>query len=145
MNPHRASVTVPLPQAELFAWLCSVENWPKFLEGLEGVEPLGYRRYRWSVHYAGRRRTTDVVVSVDARQHRLSWRHLHRPAFDGTLRLTALSLTRTQVELVLDIEPTGLVEGLVESVGMTGWMAQRDLQRLRDLVVEGDLRSLETG
>ena len=65
MNPHRASVTVPLPQAELFAWLCSVENWPRFLEGLEGVEPLGYRRYRWSVHYAGRRRTTDVVVSVD--------------------------------------------------------------------------------
>lgn len=131
---QRASVAVPAPADELYAWLREVENWPQFLEGLDAVESLGYRRYRWRITYAGRSETCDVVVTPDAEERRISWRHLAGKPFDGTLRMTPLSADRTRVDLVIDIKPVGLAQGIADFTHHTGWMAERDVQRLRDVV-----------
>ena len=136
---HAARLAVPAPIDELYDWLRHVENWPRFLDGLEAVEPLGYRRYRWAVTYAGRTSTCDVTVSVDPHEHRISWRHHAGAPFDGVLRLIRVSEHRTEVDLFLSIKPTGLIDGLAELAGRGGWLATRDLQRLRELVAHGGL------
>lgn len=136
---HRASIAVPAPADELYGWLHDVEHWPQFLEGLDAVESLGYNRYRWHVTYARRSDTCDVVVTADPKERRFSWRHLAGKPFDGTIRLTPLGGERTQVDLSVDIKPVGLIDGIVEFTGHGGWMAERDLQRLRDVVVAGDV------
>lgn len=140
MNRHRASVVVPAPLDELYEWLHEVEHWPQFLDGLEAVETLGYRRYRWTVRYAGRSETCDVVLSIDPGEHRYTWRHLAGAPFDGTIRLTAVGESRTKVDLDMHIKPSGLIDGIVEFTGRAGWEVQHDLQRLRDLVAGGALR-----
>jgi uncharacterized membrane protein len=134
---HRASVAMPASVEALFGWLKDVGRWPDFLEGLDAVEEVGFRRYRFAVNYAGRTRSCDVAVSIDPRDGRVAWKHLHGPAFDGTLRLRPLTPERTRVDLLIDIEPVGLLDGFVESSGMTDVMATRDLQRLRRLVLDG--------
>jgi uncharacterized membrane protein len=134
---HRASVAMPASADQLFGWLKDVGHWPEFLEGLDGVEEIGFRRYRCAVSYAGHSRSCDVVVSIDPRDRRVAWKHLHGPAFDGTLRLRPLTADRTRVDLLIDIAPVGLLDGFVESTGMTDAMAARDLQRLRRLVLDG--------
>lgn len=144
MNSKRANVTIPMPVEDLFARLCHIETWPSFFEDLESVQPLGHRRYRWKVRYARHERDIDVVTSVDSKLHRIAWKHLVRPAFDGIMRLSAVSDTRTLVDLTLDIEPSGFVEGVIETFGPqghSGWMAKRDLQRLHDLATSGQLAS----
>lgn len=148
MSSKRASATVPMRPEALFEWLCTVENWPQFLEGLDAVEKLGHRRYRWSVCFAKHERTVDVVTSVDLRQHRISWKHLSGGSFDGSVRVTAVGDARSQVDLVLDVEPEGFVEGVVDAfgaTGTTGWMAHRDVQRLQDLVKAGSISSVDVG
>src|SRR5690349_13816157 len=134
---HRASVAMPASVDQLFNWLKDVGHWPDFLEGLDGVEALGFRRYRFAVNYAGHARSCDVVVSVDQRDQRVAWKHLQGPAFAGTVRLCPLTPERTRVDLLLDIAPVGLIDGFVENSGMTDAMAARDLQRLRRLVLDG--------
>jgi uncharacterized membrane protein len=146
VNSKRASAHIPMRPDALFEWLCTVENWPRFVDGLDAVEKIGHRRYRWSVRYAKHARTVDVVMSVDAHQHRIAWKHLNGGSFDGTLRVTPLGDTRSQVDLALDIEPEGFVEGVVDAFGTTGtsgWMAQRDLQKLQDLVTSGAISSAD--
>jgi uncharacterized membrane protein len=145
VNSKRASVTIPMPVDDLFARLCHVEAWPSFFEDLESVQPLGHRRYRWKVHYARHEREVDVVFSIDPRLHRIAWKHLTGPAFDGVMRLTPVGAARTLVDLTLDIEPSGFVEGVIETFGPqghTGWAAQRDMQRLRDLASSGQLSTV---
>jgi uncharacterized membrane protein len=141
VNRHRASVAMPIGVEELYAWVREVRHWPQFLDGLVSVEPLGFRRYRWTVTYAGRSRTCDVVASMDPHEHRIAWRRQHRPAFDGTIRLTPVGDARTRVDLMIQIEPAGFLDGFVDSTGMTGWMAEHDLQRLRRLVLDGALQN----
>lgn len=139
MSAKRASATVPMATEDLFAWLCHVENWPRFMAELDEVEPLGHRRYRWSVRFAKHAREVDVVLSVDPHQHRIAWKHLHGAPFDGTIRLTPVSESRCRVDLQFDVEPQGFVEGVIDafgSAGAGGWTAQRDLQRLCDLAHE---------
>ena len=138
---HAARLAVPAGIEELYDWLRHVENWPRFMEGLEAVEPLGYRRYRWTVSYARRTSTCDVTVSMDPQAHRIAWRHHAGTAFDGVLRLFPVSPQRTEVDIFLTIKPSGLIEGVVDFSGRGGWLAERDLQRLRELVAHGGLRS----
>ena len=142
---HAARLAVPARIDELYDWLRHVENWPRWLEGLEAVEPLGYRRYRWTITYARRTSTCDVTVSMDPREHRISWRHLTGTPFDGVLRLFPVSEHRTEVDIFLDIKPGGLIDGVVDFSGRGGWLAERDLQRLRELVAHGELRTSQVG
>jgi uncharacterized membrane protein len=141
VNRHRGSVVVPAPIGEVYDWLHDVANWTRFLEGLETVEPLGYRRYRWTITYARRTLPCDVVVSIDPKEHRFAWKHQAGAPFDGTIRLTAVGEARTKVDLDTHIKPTGLLDGIVEFTGRAGWEVERDLQRLRDVVASGALSS----
>lgn len=138
---HRASLLVPVGIEDLYAWLHEVENWPRFLEGLDAVEQVGYRRYRWTITYAGRTSTCDVAVSMDPREHRISWKHLAGAPFDGIIRLAPAGESRTQVDLAVNIKPTGLIDGVLEFTGRGRWLAERDLQRLREVVTHGELQS----
>lgn len=148
MSEHHASRTVSCDETTLYRELCDVERWPDFLEGLESVEPLGHHRYRWTVCFAGRTRprTVDVVVTMDPRQHRVSWRHLTRPAFDGSFRLEPVSEGRTRVHLDLAPTPEGSLEGLYDVARMDHWDARRDLERLADaLAAHSDPAGAATG
>lgn len=140
LTRHRASMVINADVDELFEWLCQVEHWTQFIEGLDSVESLGFRRYRWQATYAGRVRTCDMAVSLDPREHRFAWRHQHGPAFDGTLRLTAVGDRRTRVDMSLHVEPTGILDGFIGTTNLTGWMVEHDLHRLRELVRDGALR-----
>lgn len=143
----RASAVVAMRPDALYEWLCQCENWPRFLEGLDSIEKIGHRRYRWSIRFAKHARTVDVVMSQDPHQRRIAWKHLHGGRFDGTVRLTPVGDSRTQVDLVIDVQPQGFVEGVVDAVGAqgtTGWMAQRDIQRLQDLVNSGTISAVDT-
>jgi uncharacterized membrane protein len=142
---HRlhASRNVSADIDELYSWLSRVDHWPQFLEGLDSVEPLGYRRYRWTVTYARRTRTCDVVVSLDPLEHRIAWKHLNGAAFDGTIRLTPVRSGCTKVDLTLRIEPAGFLDGIVDSTGTTGWLAEHDLRQLGQLVADGVLRGVD--
>ena len=143
MHRLHASRNLSADIDELYDWLRDVEHWPQFLEGLRSVEPLGYRRYRWTVTYAGRTRTVDVVVSLDARDKRLAWKHLNGAAFDGTIWLAPVRPRYTKVDLTLRMEPASFVEGIIDSTGATGWLAEHDLRQLSQLVADGVLRAGE--
>lgn len=138
---HAARLAVPAGLDELYDWLRHVENWPQFLEGLDAVEPLGYRRYRWTITYGRHTSTCDVTLSMDPHEHRIAWKHHAGAPFDGVMRLFPVSEHRTEVDLFVNIKPQGLIDGVLDFTGRGGWLAERDLQRLREVVAHGGLGS----
>lgn len=146
MEPKRATATVAMPPDRLFSWLCHIENWPRIFDGLDDVEQLGHRRYRWHVRFAKHDRTVDVAISVDARARRISWKHIGGATFDGTFWVSPVGDTRSKVDLVMHLVPEGFKEGLIDTFareGTIGWMAERQLQHLKDQVQSGAIRSDE--
>ena len=130
---QRASVTVPVPADELFSWLRDVGSWPDLLQGLAGVDDLGYHRYRWTVVFGGEPETCDVVITADPVARRISWKHLRGRPFDGSFRLTPQD-GRTVVELSIDVKPVGLAEGIADFTNHGSAMAETDARRLYDAV-----------
>jgi len=144
VEPKRATAIVAMEPDALFTWLCNVENWPRIFDGLEQVEQLGYRRYRWQIRFAKHERTVDVAISCDPHARRVSWRHLTGPRFDGTFWVSPFGDARSKVDLVMHLSPEGFREGLVDTLareGTIGWLADRHLQRLQEQVENGSIRA----
>lgn len=129
-----ASLTFGVDAERVLDVIEHAERLPEVLDGLERATPLGHRRWRWSVRYCGRGRDVDVVTTVDRKAGRVAWKALHKPTFDGEFRVTPLGETMCRVTLQLDIQPSGFVESFAEMTGLTGWMVERDLQRLADIL-----------
>ena len=129
-----ATRTFGVDAEDVLAIVTDVTRLPEFLEGLDAVSPLGHRRWRWDARYCGRVRQVDVLVTVELKDNRVAWKALHRPAFDGELRVEPKGPGLCRVTLALQVEPRGFVEGFAEMAGLTGWMADRDLQRLAGLL-----------
>jgi uncharacterized membrane protein len=132
MTHQEASAVVSLPVAEVETRLRQVEQWPNFLIGVDGVTTSSFERYAFTVRSGRHTRVVPVAVLARPREHRIAWRALAGPAFDGEFRLHALDDGRTRVVLSLTAEPAGFLAGLGEMVGSSTSMstAMLDLQRL---------------
>jgi uncharacterized membrane protein len=70
-----ACVTVARPAEDVWRLLTDMPSWPRFMEHLEGVEPLGGPRHRWTVRGpAGSRISWEADTVQDEPGRRLSWR-----------------------------------------------------------------------
>jgi uncharacterized membrane protein len=136
MPRNSAQTVVPAPADALYAWLLDVDRWPEFMDGLEAVEPLSYRRYRWSVAHGARRQSVDVVLGADPRRRRISWCRTSRSSPDGVFLLEPVADGRTRVDLTIDVRPADLVESVLTA---PAGAAERDLQALAALVRAGRL------
>lgn len=127
---QQATVVVSVPLAEAEVKLRDVECWPRFLIGLEEATKTAYERYLFVVREGRRTREVQVCVVDHPREHRISWRALARPAFDGELRLHPVDDRHTRVTLTLVAEPAGFLAGLSEMVGSSASTATLAVQQL---------------
>jgi uncharacterized membrane protein len=131
MTHQEASTVVNLPVARVYERLARIEDWPRFLMGVQAVQRTGHDRFTFSVQ-DGRNRVRDVHVAVGRRpgEHRIAWHALGGPKFDGELRLADAGSLHTRVHLVLTAEPARFLAGVSEMVGAAPPAAVIDLQRL---------------
>ncbi len=111
--------------------LGDVEEWPRFLLGLHQVHRRGSGRWTFLVHDGARPRELDVTIDVDLDNHRIVWRAMSGPRFEGVWTLVPDG-NGTRIELTLDADPMGLVAGLAELLGRSDDTASLDLRRLEE-------------
>jgi uncharacterized membrane protein len=131
MTHQDATSVVSLPLAQVYARLATVEDWPRFLMGLDSVRRTGHERFLFTVKDGARRlREVEVAVRPHPGENRITWRALTGPKFDGELKLSPAGSMHTRVQLTLTAEPAGFLAGLSEMIGATTPAAVIDLQRL---------------
>ncbi len=130
MTHQEASAVVSMPAAEVEAKLRQVEEWSRFLVGLEEVTKTSFERYLFRVRSGSRTREVQVAVVARPREHRIAWKALAGPAFSGVFRLQPVDARHTRVSLWLKAEPAGFLAGLGDMLGSSTTTAMLDLQRL---------------
>lgn len=135
MTHQEATTTVDLPVEQVWSKVTQVQDWPDFLPGLRSVRQSSHERYRFTVVDGGRRvRDVDVAVGRHPQEHRIAWRSLAGPRFDGELRLRPAGPGRTEVALTQTVEPAGFLAGVAELAGATVLAPALALQRLGRLL-----------
>ena len=138
MTHQQAVSVVTAPCETVESTLRDVSSWPQFLLGLEQVTETSFGRYRFVVRDRSSVRDVDVAVVAHPREHRIVWRALAGPRFDGEIRLAPTDEGHTRVSLSLSAEPAGFLASLSDMAHMGAQStAVLDLQRLDSLVTGG--------
>ncbi len=110
MASHEASVEVNVPLPEVYEAWTDFASYPKFMEDVRDVRPLGDGRIQWHAELGSRVREWESETTLDAEDH-VAWRSLTGATYDGDVWLTSDGDGRTTVRLRIEYDPDGVIEG----------------------------------
>lgn len=144
------SVTVSKPARELYDFWRKLENLPRIMSHLKGVEKIDDRRSRWVAKApAGLTVQWEAEIINDVPGETIAWRSLYPASVDnaGSVRFAAAPGDRgTEITVTLDyIPPAGKVGWVVAKLFGTDPAAEvrEDLRRFKRIMETGEIPTTE--
>ncbi|GAA3735564.1 hypothetical protein GCM10022379_01370 [Micromonospora maritima] len=136
------SIDVDVPVTTAYNQWTQFEEFPRFMGGVREVRQLDDRRTHWVAEIAGVQREWDATIVEQVPDRTVAWAATDGTTNAGTVRFAPLDTGRTQVHLLLEYEPEGLVEQAGEKLHLVDRQAESDLARFKEYI-EG--RQVESG
>jgi hemerythrin superfamily protein len=134
-------VVVSVPVRTAYNQWTQFEEFPRFMSGVERVEQLTDDRVHWVAEIAGVKREWDATILEQVPDRKVAW-----AATEGATNAGAVYFEdrggQTEVRLVLEFEPEGLVERAGDALGIVERQAALDLERFKSYI---ESRSTESG
>jgi uncharacterized membrane protein len=131
MSQASHSVTVDVPLRVAYAQWTQMEEFPRFMQGVDEVRQVTDTLLRWTVTVQGVRREFDAVITQQVPDEVLAWSTMQGPRQAGTVRFRPASADRTDVSLELTFEPEGMVEHAGDLLGFVQRQVRDDLERFK--------------
>ncbi|MEV6614945.1 SRPBCC family protein [Streptomyces sp. NPDC051051] len=143
MSRVKETVEVEVPVRTAYNQWTQFEQFPRFMEGVEEVRQLDDRHNHWTTKIGGTRREFDTEIVDQLADERITWRTTSGDIQQkGTVRFERLDDTHTRVELVMDVEPSGMAEKAADVLGTIDRRVKGDMKRFKQYVEE---RGSESG
>uniref|UniRef100_A0A7L6BAE9 SRPBCC family protein n=1 Tax=Micromonospora robiginosa TaxID=2749844 RepID=A0A7L6BAE9_9ACTN len=136
------SIDVDVPVSTAYNQWTQFEDFPRFMGGVREVRQLDDRRMHWVAEIAGVQREWDATIVEQVPDRTVAWAATAGTPNAGMVRFAPIDAHRTQVQLLLEYEPEGLVEQAGEKLNLVDRQAESDLERFKDFI-EG--RQVESG
>ncbi|MEU1277991.1 SRPBCC family protein [Streptomyces sp. NPDC005805] len=143
MSTVKESVEVAVPLRTAYNQWTQFEEFPRFMEGVEEVRQLDDVHSRWVARVGGVRREFETEIVDQLPDERIVWRTTGGDVRQmGMVRFRAVDAEHTRVDLVMDVEPTGVAETAATAAGVLDRRVKGDMRRFKEYI-EG--RGGETG
>ncbi|WP_406472951.1 SRPBCC family protein [Streptomyces platensis] len=135
MSTVKETVDVEVPVHTAYNQWTQFEEFPKFMEGVEKVTQLDDQRNRWTTKIGGVRREFDTEIIDQLPDDRIAWRTTTGDTQQkGLVSFQRLDETHTRVDLVMDIEPSGVAEKAADMSGTIERRVKGDMRRFKDYI-----------
>ncbi|MFJ7043414.1 cyclase [Streptomyces sp. JV178] len=132
MSTVKEAVEVEVPVHTAYNQWTQFEEFPQFMEGVEEVRQLDDRHNHWTTKIGGVKREFDTEIVDQLPDERITWRTTTGDTRQkGTVHFERVDDTHTRVELVMDIEPSG-IEKAGDMLGMIDRRVKGDMQRFKE-------------
>jgi uncharacterized membrane protein len=132
MSTVKEAVEVEVPVHTAYNQWTQFEEFPQFMEGVEEVRQLDDRHNHWTTKIGGVKREFDTEIVDQLPDERITWRTTTGDTRQkGTVHFERLDDTHTRVELVMDIEPSG-IEKAGDMLGMIDRRVKGDMRRFKE-------------
>nr|WP_271209749.1 SRPBCC family protein [Rhodococcus wratislaviensis] len=128
------SIDVAVPVGIAYAQWTEFESFPKFMEGVESVEPVDDTHLDWTVKVGLTSRRFRAAILEQQLNHRLSWRSETGPHHAGVITFKSLDDTHTRVTAEMEIDPETVTELVADRAGVLGHRVKDDMKRFKDVV-----------
>jgi uncharacterized membrane protein len=142
MTRHTERITVDRPCRVVYDQWTQFEQFPQFMEGVERVTQVDDRTLDWTASIAGQSKHWRAEIVKQEPDRVIAWRSVGGARNDGEVSFQPLDDGRTDVTLVLDVEPDGPVETAGDALGFVSRRAHGDMERFKEFI---EARGSETG
>ncbi|CAL9345920.1 hypothetical protein SUDANB176_00372 [Streptomyces sp. enrichment culture] len=135
MSTVKEAVEVEVPVRTAYNQWTQFEEFPNFMEGVEEITQLDDRHNHWTTKIGGVRREFDTEIVDQLPDERITWRTTSGDIQQkGTVRFQRVDDTHTRVELVMDVEPSGVAEKAADMLGTIDRRVKGDMRRFKDYI-----------
>ncbi|MET9559873.1 MULTISPECIES: SRPBCC family protein [Streptomyces] len=135
MSTVKEAVEVEVPVSVAYNQWTQFEEFPKFMEGVEEIRQVDDRHNHWTTKIGGVKREFDTEIVDQFPDERITWRTTSGDTQQkGTVSFQRLDDTRTRVQLVMDVEPTGAAEKAADLTGTIDRRVKGDMRRFKEYI-----------
>ncbi|GAA5041844.1 SRPBCC family protein [Streptomyces similanensis] len=135
MSTVKETVEVEVPVRIAYNQWTQFESFPNFMEGVEEIRQLDDRHNHWVTKVSGVKREFDTEIVDQLPDERITWRTTSGETQQkGTVRFERVDDGHTRVELVMDIEPSGMAEKAGDLLGVTDRQIKGDMKRFKEYI-----------
>ncbi|MGY4985562.1 SRPBCC family protein [Streptomyces nigrescens] len=143
MSTVKETVDVEVPVHTAYNQWTQFEEFPKFMEGVEKITQLDDRHNRWTTKIGGVWREFDTEIIDQLPDDHIAWRTTTGDTRQkGLVSFRRLDETHTRVELVMDVEPSGVAEKAGDVSGTIERRVKGDMRRFKGYI---ERRGAESG
>ncbi|MGC5562430.1 SRPBCC family protein [Streptomyces sp. FR-108] len=138
MSTVKEAVEVEVPVSVAYNQWTQFEEFPKFMEGVEEIRQVDDRHNHWTTKIGGVKREFDTEIVDQFPDERITWRTTSGDTRQkGTVSFQRLDDTRTRVQLMMDVEPTGVAEKAADLTGTIDRRVKGDMKRFKEYMEQG--------
>ncbi|NBM18974.1 SRPBCC family protein [Streptomyces sp. GC420] len=135
MSTVKESVEVEVPVHTAYNQWTQFEEFPQFMEGVERVTQIDDRHNHWTTKVSGVKREFDTEIVDQFPDERIAWRTISGDTKQkGVVSFQRLDETHTRVELVMEVEPSGVVDKAADMTGMIDRRIKGDMRRFKEFI-----------
>ncbi|MEJ7697353.1 MAG: SRPBCC family protein [Candidatus Limnocylindrales bacterium] len=127
-------IEVDVPVRAVYDQWTQFEEFPRFMDGVEGVVQADDKTLHWTAEVAGRRKEWTAEITDQTPDTRIAWKSVDGDENAGAVLFQPLDGDRTRVTLKLDADPEGVVETVGANLGFLERQVKGDLQRFKEFI-----------
>ncbi|MGC5170441.1 SRPBCC family protein [Microbacterium sp. DT81.1] len=128
------SILVNVPLSIAYNQWTQFEEFPHFMGGIKSVTQLDDKNLEWVAEIAGVRRQWKAAILEQVPDKKVSWAATEGATNAGSVTFEDVGGGQTQVQLVLEYEPEGLVEKVGDKLNVVENQAEADLERFKAFI-----------
>ncbi|MEU1973477.1 SRPBCC family protein [Microbacterium sp. NPDC019599] len=128
----RVLVNVPISVA--YNQWTQFEEFPHFMSGVKSVKQLDDQNLEWVAEIAGVKRQWKARILEQVPDEKVSWAATEGATNAGAVSFEDVGGGQTQVHLVLEYEPEGMVEKIGDKLNVVERQAEGDLDRFKEFI-----------
>lgn len=134
-------IDVAVPVRTAYDQWTQFEEFPRFMDGVEGVKQLDDKRLHWRASVGGKLKEWDAEIFEQRPDEVIAWRSTTGAKNAGSVTFEPIT-KGARVSLMLDYEPEGAVEKAGDALGVLDRQVQGSLDRFKKFI---ESRRTETG
>ncbi|MFE7854759.1 SRPBCC family protein [Streptomyces sp. NPDC101209] len=143
MGKVKEAVEVAVPVHTAYNQWTQFQEFPKFMEGVEEVTQVDDTHNHWTTKIGGVRREFDTEIVDQLPDERIAWRTVGGDTKQmGMVHFESLDDMHTRVEIVMEVDSSGVAEKAADALGMVDRRVKGDMKRFKEYIEE---RGGETG
>ena len=136
------SIDVNVPVQTAYNQWTQVEEFPRFMEGVERVTQKDDTHLHWVADVYGKNKEWDSEITQQEPDQRIAWTSTSGPHNAGSVDFHRIDDGKTRVTLMMDVEPDGPLETVGTALGFLERRVKGDLERFKEFI---ESRGQETG